>query len=232
MLNMQKRYWLAFFILVFIVELIGVQLKNELLQLIFKPLLVPALIGYLASQVNINTGLAKWVLPALLFSFIGDVLLLFQAGNELFFLFGLVAFLTAHIFYIFFFYRIKTTEQVKTNILLLLAGTAYYAVLIGWLFSHLGAMKVPVCVYGIFICTMFVLAMHLFFIKNRTAGIKIFSGALLFVVSDSVLAVNKFYRPFDAAAMIIMLTYGLAQFFIADGAVQYINERNKQQYVV
>ena len=48
-------------------------------------------------------------------------------------------------------------------------------------------------------------------------------GAILFVVSDSLLAFNKFFSPFNNAGVIIMLTYGLAQLFITEGAVRYIN---------
>ena len=54
------------------------------------------------------------------------------------------------------------------------------------------------------------------------------AGALLFVISDSVLAINKFYHPFEIAGIIIMLTYGLAQFFIAEGAIQYIQFSHKE----
>ena len=49
------------------------------------------------------------------------------------------------------------------------------------------------------------------------------AGAFLFVVSDSLLAINKFYQSFEMAGIIIMLTYGLAQLFIVHGAVKYIN---------
>jgi uncharacterized membrane protein YhhN len=49
-----------------------------------------------------------------------------------------------------------------------------------------------------------------------------FTGALLFVISDSVLAVNKFYQPFAFAPVLIMITYGLAQLFITQGAIEYI----------
>jgi len=51
------------------------------------------------------------------------------------------------------------------------------------------------------------------------------TGAGLFVISDSVLAINKFYQPFEAAGILIMLTYGLAQFFIIKGAIKYIRNR-------
>ena len=48
------------------------------------------------------------------------------------------------------------------------------------------------------------------------------TGALLFVISDSSLAINKFYIPFEYAGIIIMLTYALAQLFIIEGASRYI----------
>jgi uncharacterized membrane protein YhhN len=66
----------------------------------------------------------------------------------------------------------------------------------------------------------------LLFIKNKEAGKWMMVGALLFVISDSVLAINKFYLPFDGAGVIIMLTYGLAQLFIVKGAASYMISKN------
>ena len=54
------------------------------------------------------------------------------------------------------------------------------------------------------------------------------TGALLFVISDSVLAVNKFYYSFEWAGVVIMLTYGLAQLFICEGAIKYITSIDKE----
>ena len=51
-----------------------------------------------------------------------------------------------------------------------------------------------------------------------------FSGALLFIVSDSVLAVNKFYIPFIEAGIITMVTYAAAQLLLVQGAVEYIKD--------
>jgi uncharacterized membrane protein YhhN len=53
-------------------------------------------------------------------------------------------------------------------------------------------------------------------------------GALLFVISDSVLAINKFYQSFDFAGIIIILTYCLAQLFIIEGAMRYITSDYKE----
>jgi uncharacterized membrane protein YhhN len=98
----------------------------------------------------------------------------------------------------------------------------YYAALITLLSPYLADMKIPVLVYGIVISFMFMLAMHMLFIKHKTAGKWMMFGASLFVISDSVLAINKFYQSFEAAGIIIMLTYGLAQLFIVHGAVRYL----------
>jgi uncharacterized membrane protein YhhN len=54
------------------------------------------------------------------------------------------------------------------------------------------------------------------------------TGALLFVVSDSTLAINKFYQSFEIAGVVIMLTYGLAQLFIVEGANRYIIFNRKE----
>jgi len=206
----------------------GGLLKNQWVEYISKPLIIISLTGYFFSQVNTETsGLKKWVFIALFFSWSGDVLLMLQGKNALFFLLGLSAFLIAHIFYIVFFHHIRIRENVRSNIWLLVIVVIYYVALISFLSPYLGDMKLPVRVYGIVISFMFMLAMHMLFIQNKRAGQWMLSGALLFVVSDSVLAINKFYHSFELAGLLIMLTYGLAQLFIAEGAIQYIRKRNE-----
>ena len=83
-------------------------------------------------------------------------------------------------------------------------------------------MKIPVLVYGIVISIMFLLALHMLFVRNKEAGKLMMLGALLFVASDSILAINKFYSSFEYAGIAIMLTYGIAQLLITLGAVRYI----------
>ena len=220
---MKKKYWIFLFAVILIGDLVGIQLNNNLVQSFLKPLIIITLIGYFDSQLNsITKGLAKWVLFALLFSLLGDVLLMFQEKKSIFFLLGLSAFLIAHIFYIIFFHKVRVKENVKSNPWLLVVVVIYYAALISLLSPYLADMKIPVLVYGIVISFMFMLAMHMLFIKNKAAGQWMMVGALLFVMSDSILAINKFYQPFEAAGVLIMLTYGLAQFFIVQGAIKYI----------
>ncbi len=117
--------------------------------------------------------------------------------------------------------------MVKGNIWFLLLVVVYYTLLITFLSPHLGDMKLPVRIYGIVISVMLMLALHLLFIKNKKAGQWMAQGTQLFVISDSILAINQFYHSFEAAAAVIMLTYGLAQFFIGAGAARYITSTDK-----
>lgn len=210
-------------------DLAGIQLGDKTIQFICKPLIIPAIIGFFSSQVHkIVEGFNRWIVAALIFSLFGDILLMFQQDNSLFFLLGLSAFLLAHIFYIIFFHQVRVKENIKSNIWLAVIVVIYYTALIVFLFPYLGAMTLPVCIYGIVISFMFMLAMHMLFIKIKTGGIWMMVGALLFIISDSILAINKFYQPFSIADILIMLTYGFAQFFIVTGAAEYSNAAKKK----
>jgi len=226
---MKKQSWITYFIVILTVHLAGMVLKIKLVEYVSKPMIVVLLIFYFLSQTNkINSGYKRWILAALFFSCAGDVLLLLQQNDSLFFLLGLSAFLSAHIFYIVFFQRVRVKENVPPNLWLLFIVVIYYAALITFLSPHLGDMKLPVRIYGIVISIMFMLAMHMLVIKNKIAGKWMMTGALLFVISDSVLAVNKFYNPFEIAGVVIMLTYGLAQLFIVEGVIKYITSIDKE----
>lgn len=226
---MKKSLWIILFAAVLFGDIVGIQLNNETLEYLFKPLIIPVLTGYFLSHTKtFLASLKKWIIAALFFSWAGDVLLIFQENNSIFFLLGLSSFLLAHIFYIVFFHRIRIKEGLKSNSWLLLVVVVYYAALISLLSPFLGEMKIPVRIYGIIISFMLMLAMHMLFIKNKAAGQWMVWGAGLFVISDSVLAINKFYQSFEAAGILIMLTYGVAQLFIVKGAASYIISSDKE----
>jgi len=226
---MKRSIWIILFAIDAIVELIAVQLNNETIQFVAKPLLIILLGAYFISTTNsIKSPLKKWILIALFFSWAGDVVLMFQEKDSIYFMLGLVSFLFAHVFYIFFFHNIRVIENMKSKGELLIPVVVYYAGLITFLSPYLGDMKLPVRIYGIVISFMFLLAMHMLFIKNKIAGRLMMTGALLFVASDSILAINKFYRSFEMAGIIIILTYVLAQFFIIEGAIRYITSAHKE----
>jgi uncharacterized membrane protein YhhN len=54
----------------------------------------------------------------------------------------------------------------------------------------------------------------------------VFIGAIVFVLSDSILAVNKFYNPIQKSSFIIMLTYLVAQYLIVNGILKLHSNDN------
>lgn len=225
---MNKRSWIFLVILVLAVNIIGRILNDQWIDYVSKPLIVILLAAYFFSQTNaVSSRIKKWVAAALFFSWAGDILLMFERNNEVFFIPGLCAFLVAHIFYIIFFHQVRVKEQVRSNVWLLVIVVIYYAALISFLSPYLGALKLPVRIYGIVISFMLMLAMHMLFIKNKIAGKWMMAGALLFIISDSALAINKFYQAFELADILVILTYGLAQLFIVEGASRYITLNDK-----
>jgi len=221
---MKKTIWIILFAVVLLLDLVAIYSNNESLRFITKPLLMPLLAIYLLLQtISATSSLKAWVFLALFFSWVGDILLLFEERASIFFLFGLSAFLIAQVFYIVFFHNIRMKEYIRGNALLLLLVIVYYSILISVLSPYLGTMRLPVRIYGVVLSFMVMLAMHTMLGKNKKAALWIMMGAILFVTSDSILAFNKFFSSFNYAGLIIMFTYGLAQLFITEGAVKYIN---------
>jgi len=215
---MKKEIWLFVFIIALSADIGFVISDQNTLGVFSKPLIVVALLIYFISKTaTARTKLKFHIIAALVFSLFGDILLLFEANDPLFFIFGLVAFLLAHVFYIIAFNYLRIKENIRFKVLFFIPVLLYYLLLIAILYRHLNEMKIPVMIYGFAISLMLVMAAHLSGIKNTFLGKVVFFGALLFIISDSILAFNKFYKPWDQASIMIMLSYGLAQLFISYG---------------
>lgn len=186
---------------------------------VVKPMLMPLLIMALLSNKTSNASL---IITGLFFSWAGDVLLLFESKNALFFISGLVCFLITHICYIIYFLKIKSSAaSLLRNQPWLAALVAAYGVgLVQFLYPHLGEMTIPVLVYAVVICTMMLCSLHVFTKVSRPANGLFVAGALLFAASDSLLAVNKFFKPFEFATALIISTYCVAQLLIVMGVVK------------
>jgi uncharacterized membrane protein YhhN len=226
---MNKKFWIVLYFAVLAVDLFAVYNGNETIRYITKPLLMPLLIVLFIFQTkDFASSLKKWVVLALGFSWAGDVLLMFESMNSSFFIFGLIAFLIAHIFYILFYENVIRKEGLSKNYWWFLPVIIYYVSLIYILSPHLENMKLPVRIYGIVISYMLIQALQTGRIKNLGAATLMIGGAVLFITSDSILAINKFYESFEYAGIAIMLTYGIAQLLITLGAFRYISSVSKQ----
>lgn len=226
---MSKRNRIIIFFIILVADLVAVQGHFKIAEHFLKPLIIIWLLACFVLRLRFQrSDLKKWMIMALLFSWLGDVLLLFQADHDFFFLLGLLSFLIAHIFYIIFFHCVRQREMIKTRWFLLLIVTVYYVIVIRVLSPHLDEMGLPVKIYAGVISFMFLLALHMVFMKRQRIGGWMLVGALLFVISDTMLAINKFSHSFQMAAVLVMTTYGLAQFFLSEGAIRYIDSIQKE----
>ena len=205
-----------------VADIAGIAFNITWLHYSFKPLLLPLLLLAALTGTSKSAKSKKLFIAALFFSWAGDMFLLFESENNLFFIFGLASFLTTHILYIVYFLSIRSsaTSLLKKQPWLIALVLLYGVSLVWLLFPSLGDLKVPVIIYAAVICTMLLCSMHVFYKANKNAAALFVAGALLFVISDSLLAVNKFYTPFAYAGVCIMLTYCVAQYFIVTGFIK------------
>ena len=195
---------------------------------ISKPALLSVLIAYFFIDLlnGKKDSFGFLILAGLSFSLIGDILLIFQDELAIYFMLGLGSFLIAHLLFIAAFtktylvnHEIKFLQRYGWVMLLIVT----YA----WFFfdavkASLGSMMGPVLIYIMVISLMLLIALNRFRKVSAASFAWITVGAFFFVASDSLLAWNKFFRELDHSHLLIMLTYGLAQYGIARGAVSQL----------
>jgi len=218
-----KRFAAPLFFMTMLAFIAGGLLKNEWIQIITKPLLLPILMLLVFVSTPPSTS-RTIMLIALFFSFAGDVFLLFESNNAMLFIPGLVSFLLTHILYIIYFLSLPALKKslLKTAPYLGLLVAAYGLLLVYTLFPNLGALKVPVIIYASVIMSMLLASIHIYNRVNSDAGQLFIAGAIFFVLSDSLLAFNKFHTPVKFSFLII-LTYCIAQYLIVRGFIKQSN---------
>ena len=154
-----------------------------------------------------NTGALVVLTFALGLSTLGDFFLALE-DQQRFFVPGLASFLAGHIAYVAVMLPYAGLPHGATlAIVLVVFGAA--ATLIAWLLPVLGRMRGPVLAYFAVIMAMVATALSV-----PTASWMLGAGAALFALSDSLIAVRKFARPFPYVDVAVWVTYVLAQFMI------------------
>jgi uncharacterized membrane protein YhhN len=179
---------------------------------------VLAMLPWLSRPVT-NRRDAGLLSAALVASSMGDVFL--DVGPERLFVPGLGAFLAAHIIYTVLFLKSPSRSTSKgLSRRFGPVGVAVYAIAFAlWLAPSLGPLKIPVALYIGAITAMVISA-----VRSRF-GWRVASGALLFLVSDSLLAIAKFKTPFAGRDYLVWATYYAAQYLIATGALRGFQNR-------
>lgn len=196
------------------------------LDLSSKPLLMLLLMLYLWRSVGLQSMTSRLLAMALFFSWLGDVLLMLQPQHENLFIWGLAAFLVAHLCYMVTYHFARgevasagKSYQISRVIMLLVAGLA----LLYLLWPGLGALKLPVTAYTCVIIAMAVMAVLRRGRTTEKSFVLVYSGALLFIMSDAMLAIQKFLEPIYMGDLWVMGTYIVAQFLIVKGLIFHEN---------
>lgn len=201
----EKKISILYFLFLTL-EIIAALNNYSLGVYLLKPLLMPILLyWYVFSKTKIN----NFIVLALIFSTLGDIFLMF----EKYFLLGLTFFLFAQISYARAFY-----SDYKNNFVvvapLLIFGYRFGS----WIIEQ--APRYYSVAIGLYIIAILFMA-YFAFSRNLKRPLYIFSvlGALLFIFSDCLIAIDKFVNPIDYSSLWIMLSYGLAQYFLIKSSI-------------
>ncbi len=204
------------------IELTGRFTDNIRLEYPVKPLIMI----WMAVYFLIYSKKQSFTIPVLLaffFSWVGDNFLMFSEKNELFFFAGVGGFFLAQLTYIFIYSRYSEEKRkgyLQRNpmiiiLFLLYVGGIYYILLPGLE----GIMKPVILVYALSLIGMSMMALNRRGRVNPSSFRFVFMGSILFLLSDSMIAINKFAMEIPLAGFWIMITYILAQYLIMRGLV-------------
>lgn len=211
-----KTKWQILYVASAVAVILGLLFNIPPLYWLAKPLLMISLALHFLSALQ---GTPRWritVLLALLCSWAGDVFLI----SSDFFIQGLISFLLAHIFYIIAYHQtgaayggLKPMDFIKFGL--------YGAVLVAIIYPGLGNLLLPVLLY-----TGVLLFMGLWAHKRRGATsnksfLMVAAGAMLFCLSDGMIAINKFAVVIPAERVWDMSIYITAQFLIVQGLLHH-----------
>jgi len=213
--------WLILAFIFASLEVLAVSKNLQRLEYLAKPAVLVCLFLWLYSGTGLQ-GNAFWFGLGILFSLVGDVLLI---SFERMFLLGLIAFLLGHISYITGF---KEELIAITAWSLILA--VFIAINIGRLLRRIvGAMRTkgenrlvpPVILYGTVISVMLYAAMSTIYNPawKTTAAFFVSLGAFLFCASDAILAWNKFVSPVRNGRVWNITLYYLGQLGLIAGVI-------------
>ncbi len=222
---MQKRTSIILhllFAVIVLVELTGRFMDRIQLEYVVKPLIMI----WIATYFLLYKQKKQFTIPVLIaffFSWVGDNFLMFSGNNELYFFAGVGGFFVAQLTYIYTFAtfsEVNVRGPIQKNRLLIIPFLVYVAGIYLLLFPGLeGLMKPIILVYALSLMGMSMMALNRKGRVGQASFRLVFVGSLLFLISDSMIALNKFYHEFTLAGFWIMITYIAAQYLIMRGLI-------------
>jgi len=215
-----KRISIIIYLAIGAIHVLGHFLDQPDMTRFTKPMLMPALLFMVYTLANGHVTMKVLLLSlAIVFSWLGDLALM--QDTEMFFLLGIGGFLLAQLTYVFLYYK-ATFSKPEFRLMPIVPVLVYMVFFMIILVPNLpGDLKIPVIVYAVCITAMASMSRLRLGLTSEDSYQWVMMGSLLFVVSDSIIAFDKFYRPMPFDSEIIMSTYIGAQILIALGIMDH-----------
>ena len=217
---MKSYYFIPLFLLILIVDVVFNNIESLIAFRVFsKPLIsITLFIFYYSNSKNRPRKERFSILLCLLSLLFGDVFLLENTPVHSFPA-GLFAFFMANVFYSMVLYRSANLEINKSYPFLIVAAI-YLFTIFYLMYDKLNGYFVPVLIYIFAVLNMIQAAFLRYKVVNNYSFILVFTGALLFLFSESLLALNKFYTPVPYKNILVMMIYGVSQLLIIMGILR------------
>ena len=210
------RIALFIYSLIGALNILSAVIEQPMLRTLTKPLLMPMLLLYVFSQTHIL--IRNKLIFILVFAWLGDMFLLIPGNSPLYFQLGLGSFLIMQIAYIRLFSSQSSAGYFNLDQWFSLPIIPVLIYVVGFLAFLLPlipvALYVPVGLYALALGAMLYAA---YLRKMDSSYYLIFIGAIFFVISDSLLALAKFYFSFSGNSIYVMFTYIIAQLLLILG---------------
>lgn len=213
---MKRLDFIALVIFFSILYIFFIPEQPFLLKISFKiiPLILMIIFVYLQRDSN-NPAFSKWLLLGLVFCMLGDATLHW-------FILGLSFFLVGHIFYIVAFFKVKT-KAINAYIAVFLL--AYGMVMVAWIAGNI--FRTGNYTLGVAVCCYIAIILTMGWSALQTHSPLIILGALSFIFSDSILAMDRFITDIPMSHVLIMTSYYCAQLFFTMSTLKYSVARKK-----
>jgi uncharacterized membrane protein YhhN len=193
-----------------VLAILGAYQQRSLIHYLFKPLTICFVILIALQPKNPVSSFYRYaIILGLLFSLAGDIFLMLPRDS---FIQGLVSFFIAHLFYVAAFIY---ASGLDLPIVSMIPFALYGSLMLRLLWPHLGKLRLPVVAYMMVILLMGWTATGRWIWTGQAGSLTAMAGAILFMASDSLLALDKFRGRFRSAQLLILSTYFAAQWLIA-----------------
>ncbi|WP_052316758.1 lysoplasmalogenase [Rudanella lutea] len=224
--GMISRPLFIWLLLVTALEITGDLLRIPVLHYVCKPLIMLSLMTWVVFKRAHwqESGPVRWLFVGMVFALLGDVFLMIREIDL--FVVGLGSFLFMQLAYIASFWGQLSDAGVRLSArqfaLRAIPFGLYSAGFLLYLYKPLRATGLlgPVVGYVVCIALMGIMAAMRREAVTEANYRQVVAGAVLFMLSDSAIALNKFAFPLPVASLIVMSTYAAAQYLIVTGVVQ------------